>query len=606
MKKKYLFTVCTLLLSQLFWAQTTEAFEAATTNAVTFTSNSQVFNITSTSTDPYKIVNSLGWGWSGTVADNKYIDNSAGPVGTGNGSNMTIKSAGSTAFTVKSLYIYIATTAISAVIPSTCSATYVGKKAGSVVYTITKNSGYGDPNNVSVNNGFTLIDFATEGGTNNSNLLIDELVITAAGNGDYMALDAFRWQLAPSCTAPVVTTSPLNKSICNGGNTTFSLTATGATAYQWQVNSGGGFTDITNGGVYSNATTSTLTITGATSGVSGFLYRCVAKDGSCSTTSSSGLLSVATITLTSASQTNIACNAGSTGAATVNAATGGTGPYTYDWTPGNPTGDGTTSVSGLTVGTWTCTVTDANGCTKAQNFTVTQPTAITVTPASQTNVACNGGSNGAASINTPTGGAGGFTYNWTPGNPTGDGTTSVTGLTAGTWTCTVTDANGCNVTQSFTITQPAALDNSITQLSGVLTATQTGVNYQWYQCPNTILTGKTTQSFTPTNLGDYKVNITLGSCTVTSICATISNLGTSDFETKSKFLIYPNPNTGIVNIKSGIDGDFQILNQMGQTVKTFKVNANIVNTINVEHLINGIYFVKNTNQAKSYKLIIKK
>ncbi|MBE1616100.1 adhesin, partial [Flavobacterium sp. SaA2.13] len=78
-----------------------------------------------------------------------------------------------------------------------------------------------------------------------------------------------------------------------------------------------------------------------------------------------------------------------------------------------------TSVSGLTAGTWTCTVTDANGCTASVNFTVTQPTALNLTPASQTNIACNGGSTGAATVNTATGGAGGYTYNWTPGNPTG-------------------------------------------------------------------------------------------------------------------------------------------------------------------------------------------
>ncbi len=209
MKKNYLFTLFALLLSQLFWAQTTEAFEGATVNAVSFTSNSQVFNITSTSTDPYKIVTAAGWGWSGTANDSKYIDNSAGPVGTGNGSSLTIKSAGATAFTVKSLYIYIATSPTSGALPSSFSATYVGKKAGLTVYTITKSSGYVSPNNTVVNNGFTLIDFATEGGTNNSNLSIDELVITAAGNGDYMALDAFKWQLAPANTAQWQESSPI-------------------------------------------------------------------------------------------------------------------------------------------------------------------------------------------------------------------------------------------------------------------------------------------------------------------------------------------------------------------------------------------------------------
>jgi hypothetical protein len=260
-----------------------------------------------------------------------------------------------------------------------------------------------------------------------------------------------------TCTNPTISLPPSSVVVCNSGNTTFSITASGATTYQWQVNTGSGFTDITNGAPYSGATTSTLTITGATSGMNGYLYRCVALDGACSTTSSQATLTVSTPSITPSSQTNIACNGGSTGAASVNPATGGTGGYTYNWTPGNPTGDGTISVSGLSAGTWTCTVTDANGCTGVRNFTITQPTALNLTASSQTNVACNGGSNGAASVNTATGGAGGYTYNWTPGNPTGDGTRFVTGLTAGVWTCTVTDANACTSSTNFTITQPPAL-----------------------------------------------------------------------------------------------------------------------------------------------------
>ncbi len=170
------------------------------------------------------------------------------------------------------------------------------------------------------------------------------------------------------------------------------------------------------------------------------------------------------VTVTPVSQTNISCNGGTNGAASVSAS--GTG-LTYNWTPGNPTGDGTASVTGLTAGTWTCTVTNSCGGTGTQTFNITQPTALVATPASQTNISCNGGVNGAASINTPTGGAGGYTYNWTPGNPTGDGTVSVTGLTAGTWTCTVTDANSCTTTQTFNITQPAALVVNLTSQTNI-------------------------------------------------------------------------------------------------------------------------------------------
>jgi hypothetical protein len=195
------------------------------------------------------------------------------------------------------------------------------------------------------------------------------------------------------------------------------------------------------------------------------------------------------LSVTPSSQTDVSCFGGSNGAASINTPTGGAGGYTYDWSPGYPAGDETVSVTGLTAGTWTCTVTDANSVSATQSFIITQPTALSVTPSSQTNVSCFGGSNGAASINTPTGGAGGYTYNWTPGNPTGDGTVSVTGLTAGTWTCTVTDANSCIATQSFTVTEPALVNaptgNASETFCSTVNATiasiqVTGTGIQWY------------------------------------------------------------------------------------------------------------------------------
>ena len=164
------------------------------------------------------------------------------------------------------------------------------------------------------------------------------------------------------------------------------------------------------------------------------------------------------LTASISAQTNIACNGGSTGALTVTAS-GGTANYKYVWNNGSTT-SATTSVtntiSDLPAGTYEVTVTDANGCTATATATITQPAALSMTPASQTNIACNGGATGAATVNA-TGGTAPYTYNWAPGNPTGDGTTSVSGLTAGTWTVTATDANGCTATQSFTITQPTVL-----------------------------------------------------------------------------------------------------------------------------------------------------
>src|SRR6185436_20588136 len=103
------------------------------------------------------------------------------------------------------------------------------------------------------------------------------------------------------------------------------------------------------------------------------------------------------LVVTPLSQTNVACFGGSTGTASVTVS-GGTSPYSYNWTPGNPTGDGTASVTGLTAQTYTCTVTDANSCVSTATFNITAPSALVVSPLSQTNISCNGGSNGAASV----------------------------------------------------------------------------------------------------------------------------------------------------------------------------------------------------------------
>jgi len=151
-------------------------------------------------------------------------------------------------------------------------------------------------------------------------------------------------------------------------------------------------------------------------------------------------------------QTNVSCNALCNGTASVTVA-GGTSPYSYVWTP---SGGNAASATGLCAGTYTCTITDNVGATTTASFNITQPTALSIGSVLQTNVNCNGGNNGTASL-VAAGGAGSYTYNWTPGNPAGNGTAQVTGLTAGTWTCTITDANGCTTTQIFTITEPTPI-----------------------------------------------------------------------------------------------------------------------------------------------------
>ena len=190
----------------------------------------------------------------------------------------------------------------------------------------------------------------------------------------------------------------------------------------------------------------TATATGLTFGAKGVTVR---DANGCAKTGSVTLLQPAAITVSFA-QTSVTCNGGNNGSLTATASTG-VAPYTYTWntTPAQYT----QTITSLTAGSKTVTVKDANGCTKAASFAVTQAAAITAT-AVITNPTCNGGNNGSITA-TAASGVAPYTYTWNT-TPT-QYTQTVVGLTAGAKIVTVTDANGCAKTKSVTITQPLTL-----------------------------------------------------------------------------------------------------------------------------------------------------
>ncbi|AZA86643.1 T9SS C-terminal target domain-containing protein [Chryseobacterium shandongense] len=256
---------------------------------------------------------------------------------------------------------------------------------------------------------------------------------------------------------PVITANPANRTICAGGTTTFTVSASGATSYQWYQNSGSGFIALTNTAPYSGVTTNTLTITGVTSAMNGYQYRAVASNGAGSATSTAASLTVASIS-TTGSKTDISCNGGSNGVATV-VPSGGVAPYTYSWAPAGGTA---ATATGLAAGTYTVTVTDNLGCQTTRTFTINQPASAVSGTTVVTNVACNGASNGAINL-TPAGGTAPYTFNWGGGITTEDRT----GLAAGTYTVIITDANGCTATVNATVTQPASAVSGTTVVTNV-------------------------------------------------------------------------------------------------------------------------------------------
>jgi hypothetical protein len=157
------------------------------------------------------------------------------------------------------------------------------------------------------------------------------------------------------------------------------------------------------------------------------------------------------------SGTAVSCYQGANGTATA-IATGGTAGYTYTWNT-VPAQTGATA-SNLAAGTYIVTATDANGCSATAMYTVTQPTTpLAGSLSGTTNNICHGGTSGSISITAAGGTAGyAFTIAGPTVNTTGAATGTFTGLSAGSYNITVTDANGCTRIVPATITEPSGIN----------------------------------------------------------------------------------------------------------------------------------------------------
>ncbi|GEP97840.1 T9SS type A sorting domain-containing protein [Chitinophaga cymbidii] len=313
--------------------------------------------------------------------------------------------------------------------------------------------------------------------------------------------------LPSGCTfilyAPVFSSHPPNRTVCVGNNTTMSVTASYVTFYQWYRNTGAGFQPLSEGGNYSGVNTSTLAITGATTDMNGYQYRCRATNAAGFENSNPATHTVVSIG-TSGSQTEVSCFNGSNGTATV-IPSGGIGAYTYAWSPSGGTG---AAASGLAAGNYSVIVTDAVGCEATRNFTITEPATPLSATRLVTNTSCFAGSNGAIDL-TPSGGTPPYTYNWGGGITTQDRT----GLTAGAYSVTITDANACTYTVNAAVTQPVPVSGTAVATNvacfggnnGAIDLSPAGgsspYTYNWGG-------GVTTQDRTSLTAGAYSVTIT--------------------------------------------------------------------------------------------------
>ncbi|MDB5283150.1 MAG: sprB [Bacteroidota bacterium] len=188
-----------------------------------------------------------------------------------------------------------------------------------------------------------------------------------------------------------------------------------------------------------------------------------------------------------ATSTNASCFGVSDGTATV-VVLNGTAPDTYLWSPGS---QASAMATALAANNYTILVTDNVHCTATASVTVTSPPQIILT-LTHTDPSCSGKSDG-STIVSAAGGTGGFTYSWN----TGPSTTTLSGIPAGIYLVTVTDATPCTVLGTDTLVNPPSLDAQLTNIhqiscantqDGSVTVTASGgtapISYIWNNTSN--------------------------------------------------------------------------------------------------------------------------
>ena len=271
--------------------------------------------------------------------------------------------------------------------------------------------------------------------------------------------------------------------------------------------------------------------------------------------------------------------------------TGGTPAYAYVWSTSS-TGTG---ISNLAAGNYSISLTDANNCTSSATFNITDPAAVTASIVTN-NDSCYGNQDGSAQVSAG-GGNGPYSYLWSNAATVA----TITGLSAGNYTVTVTDSHNCTSTTSASVTEPSQITVTTTttdatngQSNGSASITgATGGNPPYVVTWSNGLNGNTINNLAA---GNYTATVTdHNGCVTTTSVVVSTNVGIASVNPDLAFTIYPNPAKTEITIDAGSSIDKEttmaLEDVLGQTLASKNINTSTT-TLDLSGLSNGVYFIE--------------